>query len=172
MWIRTLGVIFVWIGCIGIGNCMVEIHRKRIESLIDVRKKIMFLRGDVGYNGATLPESIERITRLSEEKEGIFLRLKELLEIDDGIPFSEKWRQAVISTGNRIALRKEDEKELLQLGQYLGQQDKETQLIQLDWYLKQSEETLAEIRKGEREKIRLYRMLSILGGAFLCIILL
>ena len=172
MWIRVVGVILVWLGCIGMGDCMVRTHRKRIENLVDIRKKIVLLRGDVGYTGATLPESIERITRLSEEKEGLFLKLKELLEKEDGISFSDKWRQAVTLTGDKLALCKEDEKELTLLGQYLGQQDKETQLLQLDWYLKQSEETLAEIRKGEREKIRLYRMLSILGGAFLCIILL
>ena len=68
-------------------------------------------------------------------------------------------------------MAREDAEELIRLGEYLGQQDKETQIRQLDWYLKQSEEALAEIRKGEKEKIHLYRMLSVLGGAFLCIIL-
>ena len=172
MWIKALGVVFVWIGCIGIGDCMIRNLRKRMESLMDLRKKLGLLRGDVAYAGATLPESIERITRLSGEQEGFFLQLKELLEQEDGEAFSQKWKKAVESSCGTLALTKNDEAELLRLGQFLGQQDKESQLYQLDWYLKLSEENLAEIRKGEREKIRLYRMLSILGGAFLCIILL
>ena len=84
---------------------------------------------------------------------------------------AKKWKQAVREAGGSLALAREDVEELARLGEYLGQQDKETQLRQLEWYLKQSEETLAEIRKGEKEKIHLCRMLSVLGGAFLCIVL-
>lgn len=172
MWVRIIGLLLVWIGCIGIGNSMVRNLRKRVQSLSDIRKKITLLRGDVGYAGATLPEAVERITRMSEEKEGFFVSLKEYLKQEDGVAFSEKWRQAVEASGSLLALNKEDKNELVRLGQFLGQQDRETQLRQLDWYLKQNEENLAEIRKGEKEKAHLYRMLSFLGGAFLCIILL
>ena len=171
MWMKLLGTALVWIGCIGIGNYLVENIKRRTGSLADIRKKLLLLRGDVGYASATLPEAVERIARLSGEQEGFFSLLASSLSEEDGVTFPEKWRLAVEGAGGSLALAREDAEELIRLGEYLGQKDKETQIRQLDWYLKQSEEALAEIRKGEKEKIHLYRMLSVLGGAFLCIIL-
>lgn len=171
MWLRIVGLLFIWTGCIGVGDCLVQSLRKRTRSLVDLRKKLTLLRGDVGYASATLPEAVERITRMSQEQEGFFVRLQAKLEQEDGAAFQEKWNQAVAECSPVLALSREDGAELMRLGQFLGQQDRDTQLRHLDWYLKQSEETLAEIRKGEKDKVHLYRMLSILGGAFLCIIL-
>ena len=171
MWLKLLGTALVWTGCIGVGNYLVENMKRRTGSLNDLRRKLALLRGDVGYASATLPEAVERVARLSGEKDGFFAALAQKLSEEDGISFSDKWRQAVDQAAAGLALTKEDEGELIRLGEYLGQQDKDAQLRQLDWYLKQSEETLSEIRKGEKEKIHLYRMLSVLGGAFLCIIL-
>jgi len=168
---KLAGVVFVWIGCIGIGNCLVNNLKRRAGSLADLRKKLMLLRGDVGYAGTTLPEAVEKVVRFSREKDGFFALLKFRLQQEDGVPFREKWEDAARVFGHRARLAKEDVEELVRLGEYLGRQDKDTQIRQLEWYLKQSEEALAQIRKGEKEKIHLYRMLSVLGGAFLCIVL-
>ena len=73
MWMKLLGTALVWIGCIGIGNYLVENIKRRTGSLADIRKKLLLLRGDVGYASATLPEAVERIARLSGEQEGFLL---------------------------------------------------------------------------------------------------
>lgn len=171
VWMKLVGAALVWIGCIGVGNFFVDNLKKRADSLTDIRKKMMLLQGDVGYASATLPEAVAKIVRFSREKDGFFALLSERLEQEDGVPFAEKWREAAKLSGSNLMLTKGDTEELARLGEYLGQQDRDTQIRQLEWYLKQSEETLTEIRKGEKEKIHLYRMLSVLGGAFLCIVL-
>lgn len=168
---KLIGTVFVWIGCIGVGNYMVQNLRSRAESLADLRKKLLLLRGDVAYASAALPEAVERIAAFSRERDGFFALLTGKLAKEDGVSFAEKWRTAAVEAAGRLTLSKSDTDELIKLGEYLGQQDKDSQLRQLDWYLERSEETLAEIRKGEKEKIHLYRMLSVLGGAFLCIVL-
>lgn len=168
---KIIGTVLVWIGCIGVGNYMVQNLRRRTEGLTDLRKKLLLLRGDVAYASATLPEAAEKIARFSREKDGFFALLSEKLSMEDGVSFAEKWRAAAEEAAVKLSLVKTDLEELIRLGEFLGQQDKESQLRQLDWYLERSEETLSEIRKGEKEKVHLYRMLSVLGGAFLCIVL-
>ena len=144
---------------------------RRARSLNELRSGLILLRGDVEYASATLPEAVGRIAGRAGREQDFFGKLIQRLEKEDGVSFAQKWKEAVEETAPMAALRAEDVEELNRLGEYLGQQNKESQLRHLDWYLQQSEEALAEIRKGEKEKVHLYRMLSVLGGAFLCIIL-
>ena len=63
MWMKLLGTALVWIGCIGIGNYLVENIKRRTGSLADIRKKLLLLRGDVGGGREDCP-SVRRTGRI------------------------------------------------------------------------------------------------------------
>lgn len=178
MYLRILGAFLVMTGSTGVGMYFGSNLQDRLGKLQMIKRHFMAMRGDIGYSGTTLPEALETMAeKLSQsgecrEFQEFYQEVSQRLLAREGIPFREIWEEAIERHLKKTTLNKNDLQLLSSLGGQFGYLDREMQLKTIDLYLERlEEERLLEVQKAG-EKMRLYRTLGILAGAFLIVVML
>lgn len=173
MYFKLIGSVLVICSTAAIGFYFSSMIQGRIRDLIELKKTIYIMRGDIQYGNTPLPEAISSIGRRSRNHfKQFFLGVSEGLMKQEGETFFTIWSQGVEELLVETYLTKKDKESLSRLGEHLGYLDKQMQLKTIDLYVEQLEMELKETTDTMKDKMRLYNTLGVLSGIFITIILL
>ena len=170
--LKVVGCVLVIISCSGMGLYFSECLKTRIEELVELKKIIVLLRGNIRYANTPLSEALHSIAMRNQGDFSSFLQwVSSQMEEMSGNTMAEIWELGVKKYLKNTALSKMDCEELIQFGKSLGYLDKEMQLGTIDLYIASLETEIEESLKCSRQKIYLYNSLGVMGGIFITIIL-
>ncbi len=146
---------------------------RRLEQLRQLQRMALFLKGEISYGNAALPEALASIGRKLEEPVASFLnqaasRLR-------GYPdksFRQVFQEEIQENLKQSALSAKDKEALMQMGAFLGYLDKDMQLRNLELYLQELDREIQAAVECAPGKQRLYRSLGVMGGLFLVLLFL
>ena len=153
--------------------------KEKLELLLLFRQMMFYLKGQILYANATLPEALREVGgRYAEGRSGFlkepgafFLRVAERLEEQGDVPFPVIWKEEAERFPPGFPLEAGDHKNLLALGENLGYAHKDMQERVLLLYLEKLDGEIGGLRGQVREKCRLYTGLGIMAGLFLAVVL-
>lgn len=155
---------------IGFGQSF-RIHL-RYRELLEFKKLLHLLSGEVRFGGGTLEETFRTMAGRSRPPfQGFFDFLAEEMEKRAGERLTEIWERAVEEKLSASHLTAQDKEILLRLGNELGCLDRETQLKTIALTVEQVEDVRKELHGELPKKMRLYNCLGILAGVFITILL-
>lgn len=173
--LKLAGAFMVLAAALGYGLCLASRWRQRLWLLQGLRRLTYFLKGEITYSRAPLPEALRSAGARGGGVFGeLFIRAAGQIERQEGESFGELWAGQVEELEKRrgeLALAGEDLKSLKELGSHLGYLDLEMQERTIGLYLEQLDLTIADLQERRRETCRLYTSLGLMGGLFLVILL-
>ena len=174
--LKLLGGILGLLSCGAAGICMAEEKKQQLQSLKEIRQFFMLLSGEIRYGGTTLSEAIKAAAgKQKKDKDSLkeaFTEIAVKMEGKAAGSFFEIWREELLDKAKEVSLSGRNLEQLLRMGETLGGLDRETQLNSLNCYLEEIEREIIAEEKKIGEKVRLYRWLGALAGAFVWILLL
>lgn len=178
MYFRVIGAFFVILASTGIGLYFGSNVKDRLEKLQMLKQQFTAIKSDIGYSKTTFPEAMQDMAeKLSGNKAcyefaNFYEELSKQLIEHSGISLREIWENAVEKHLKKTTLTASDLQLLSSLGGQFGGLDRDMQLKTIDLYLARLEEDrILEVQKAG-EKMRLYRTLGLLAGAFLVVVML
>lgn len=170
---KAIGSLLLFSACAGLGFYQSRRYQGRIRELTELLHIMGFLKGEISFAVSTLPEAMERISGKTREPfSGLLMLLSGRMREYSGEKFAGMLAEAIRQTGEKTCLEKEDWETFYQAASQLGYLDKEMQIHILEQYLKEQEQKIGELNRRLPEKMKLFRSLGILAGAFLVIMLL
>ncbi len=170
------GALVVLAAALGLGLCLASRWRQRLCLLQGLRRLVYFLKGEITYSRAPLPEALKLAGARSGGVFGeLFLKAAGRIARQEGESFKELWEEQVEELEARrgeLALTGEDFQSLKELGSHLGYLDLEMQERTIGLYLEQLDLTISDLQERGRDMCRLYTSLGLMGGLFLVILLL
>lgn len=172
IYIKIIGIILVILSGSGIGFYMSNECSERFSQLIELKKIIVLIRGDIKYANTPLIETIDNIAlRIDNIFKSFFIKVSSDLKDFSGITFKEVWENAVDKELLNTSLSKTDKQLLKKMSENLGYLDKEMQINTLDFCLEQLGQAINEAEKEKKDKGRIFKCLGVMGSIFLVIIL-
>ena len=170
--LKIIGCILVIGSCSGIGYYFSCELKARMEELVQLKKILMLLRGDIRYANTPLAEALNSISVRHNGDFQIFLRwVSEQLEQMQGKTLADIWKAGVEHKLKGVSLTKKDKESLIGFGTNLGYLDKDMQLSTIDLYVATIETEIEEGMRTLKEKTYLYNSLGVMGGIFITIVL-
>lgn len=171
--LKLLGMGLMVSGCIGFGFYKGNQCKRRREELLELKKMMLLLKGEIKYQLTPLPEALSVVGKKLNSPFGKLLeKMGKELNSHKTKGIYPIWSTYIKELEGRSALLKEDRKELLELGERLGGLDRETQLGAIIQYEQLLDFTLDEVQTTLSQKVKLCHTLGITGGLFLFILLL
>ena len=173
MILKAAGALLILGAAAGLGWWTAGQFKGRLCQLEQLRQLIYFLKGEITYSQAPLPEALERAGERGSGPLGrLFSRTAQEILERRGDSLDEIWASQVEQTaGEGLPLTGEDIRRLKDLGKQLGYLDVDMQERTLLLYLEQLDLEIGYLREHKREKCRLYTSLGVMGGLFLVIIM-
>ncbi len=178
---RLMGIMFMTVSLIGAGFAFAERGKMRLAILVQLRQMIHYLKSQILYSNATLPEAVtevgnhfkdsKREREIEWEPAGFFLNVGNLLSERGDQTFAEVWMTETKRIPTNISLTKNDCENLGELGKNLGYADRNMQERTLLFYLEQLDETIGRVKADAESLGRLYRTLGAAAGMFWFILL-
>lgn len=169
---KFVGCIMVILSCTGLGLYCSCTLKARMEELVELKKLLLLLRGDIRYANTPLAEALHSISiRHDGPFHEFFAWVSEQLEQMQGKTIAVIWREGVETKLEEVSLVKKDKDALLAFGNNLGYLDKEMQLSTIDLYVATLETEIDEMTRTVKEKTYLYNSLGVMAGIFLTIVL-
>ena len=176
---RLMGILLMAVSLFGVGTLLAERGKERLLLLIELRQMIYYLKSQMLYSNAPLPEAVWEVGNhfRSAEPENewdpsyFFLNVGKRLGAKGSRTFSEVWKEEVATIPSDVPLTKSDRQNLSALGGKLGYADRSMQERTLLFYLEQLDETTERV-KAEAESLgKLYRTLGVAAGMFWFVLL-
>ena len=153
--------------------------RKKLELLLLFRQMMFYLKGQILYANATLPEALREVGgRYAEGRSGFlkepgafFLRVAERLEEQGDVPFPVIWKEEAERFPPGFPLEAGDHKNLLALGENLGYAHKDMQERTLLFYLEETDGSIGFLKREMESRTKLYRCLGMAAGLFLMVVM-
>lgn len=169
---KLIGCGLVILSSAGIGIYFSVQLKARIEELIELKKILLLLRGNIRYASTPLTEALYSISlRHTGELRAFLDYVCEQMEQMRGKTIDQIWKEGVELTLKSLALNKQDKQDLISFGTNLGYLDKEMQLSSIDYYVATLETEIEEASKTSKEKSYLYNSLGLMAGIFVTIVL-
>lgn len=169
---KWLGMCMVFLGCMGLGIWYSALYTRRFKNLVSCRKAVLIIRGEIAYGRTPLPQAFfQAAGRVRGAVKEFFLLVADRME-EGGARLEKIWSQALQETISDREMRKEDIRELRELGDTLGYLDAQMQLQILDLYLNRLEQSMQEYEAEKKSRARLYPVLGTMCGMLICIIIL
>ena len=168
---KILGAILVMMASCGIGFLYAgEINRRKME-LEEQYNLMKLILGDIRYMRAVLPEAINKAIIRHQGSYMRFLKIiSELLSESPGITFSDIWSTAVEKGLTQSALQQTDKQMLKRFGESVSLADRENTMLCFEQYISELKDEIEEISRVAGTKMKLYRSLGILTGAFIVVL--
>lgn len=168
---KWLGMCMVLLGSMGLGIWYSALYTRRFKNLIFCRKAILIIRGEIAYGRTPLPQAFGQAAgRIRGAVKEFFELVSERME-EGGARIEKLWSQSLTEAISDREMRKEDIRELRELGDTLGYLDVEMQLQTLDLYLSRLEQSIKEYEGEKKSRTKLYPVLGTMCGALICIIM-
>ena len=170
---KLIGAIFVLAACTGMGFARGREYKLRIQDLLMFKKLVLLLRGEIRYGATALPEALCHISDRVEHQFGKCMgTIARQLQAQSGRPFYEIWEKEVRACAKESALKGEDIRQCLRLGQQLGYLDKEMQISNIDFFIEQVEGTVERLEMEQGKRSRVCHCLGIFSGIMISLVLL
>lgn len=170
--VKLVGCVLVILSSAGIGFYFSCQLKARIEELLELKKILMLLRGNIRYASTPLAEALESISlRHHGELKDFLQYVSSQMEQMQGKTISDIWKDGVEKKIKGLSLTKTDKEALIGFGNNLGYLDKEMQLSTIDLYVATIETEIEEATRTVKEKTYLYNSLGLMAGIFLTILL-
>ena len=153
--------------------------KEKLELLLLFRQMMFYLKGQILYANATLPEAFREVGgRYAEGRSGFlkepgafFLRVAERLEEQGDVPFPVIWKEEAERFPPGFPLEAGDHKNLLALGENLGYAHKDMQERTLLFYLEETDGSIGFLKREMESRTKLYRCLGMAAGLFLMVVM-
>lgn len=168
--LKIVGGCLVLIGSAGVGWYMAGRSALRIRMLEELEGLLQQLYGEIEYAGCDMVELLRKLTQEARYFRKMWQSVADQLESRSAGRFQKIWQQELQQ--RELLLLKQEEKILLaELGQTLGQVDRQTQLYTLELYQKRLAEILRHAREEYHGQAKVYRVVGITVGFFVVILL-
>lgn len=148
-------------------------YRKRIRTLLTLKRALLMLRGEIKYARTPLSEAFDVIGKKLENVFGEFLqKVSEQMNEQQGESFQQIWEKQLEAVLSKSVLQKEDRQQLKRLGSQLGYLDREMQISTIDFQVEQLEVQIGQLEKEQGKRSRVCNCLGIFAGVMLNLILL
>lgn len=170
--LKLLGICCILGGTTGLGLTFAWELQERSRELLELRKLLLLLRGDIRYMHQPLPEAFLHLSRNTGPPfTDFFLQVSKDLNGRKGKTAEELWQQNLKLCMGRLHISRQEREAFGKLGGMLGCMDVESQLHILDYYLELLEQFLKDASDSEKNKRRLYQYLGILSGAAMAVLI-
>lgn len=169
---KFIGCILIVLAGSGMGYFKGVELQQHLSEIEEIRQLFLMLRSEIKYIKAPLGEAFYQIGR---RMDGIYAKwltgLAEKLEEKSGAIFINLWNESIDTYLKGTCLKKEDLKQLKEMGTRMGYLDGEMQIGTIDLFLEQLEVEIQMLRQNINERRRLCNCLGVMGGIFLAIVL-
>lgn len=171
--LKLTGALLVIVSCSALGYRKSMCLSKRLQQLMEIRKMVTLLLGEITYRREALPEALCRVAEKTREPFGELLK-----EVSgraagyEGERFSDIFSQTAEKYLKNSQMTEEDKADFSRLGEYLGYMDITMQKNTAALYLEELKNEIQEISQELPGKKKMYQSLGILGGIFLTIVFL
>lgn len=173
MILKILGGVVICLSAFAIGMKKASSFEKRLDILNEFEKSLVLLKGEIKYSAASLPESIQSVSkRTSNEVMSFYKNLSEKIMESKDIALSKLWEEEVKGTLKTEEIKQEDLELFIDLGKQLGHLDVDMQIKNIDLCISRLKERQVEAEEDIKMKSKLYRTLGVSGGAILTLMLL
>lgn len=164
--VKLLGIGLVWGGCILGGLSAAAALRHRVGVLEDIGRGLELLERELALNRTSLPELLEQVShRSTQQTKELFNNCR--TELDKGNSFSHSWAAALDKSG----LGEEEREVLACLAPVLGRYETQGQVQALSRLCRELEMLKARARERARALGRVYGVLGVTAGGFVCLML-
>lgn len=171
MFIKIIGACLLIISGTMIGVELSKDYGDRLKQLIQLKKVMIILSGEIKYNNSNIKFAFEKIAKNSEE----FIKkfLNEIVREMDKNPEREIgiiWRDSVDGILRQESkFKKNDMEELKEVGDFLGITDRENQLNNFNLYIEKLENSIKETENSKDTKCKLYRTIGMMFAMLIAI---
>lgn len=168
--IRMFGALLLAAGAILLG-CAADRHlKRRVVELQDLIQGLSTILRELEYRAAPLPDLLGvAAVHTSGQASAFFQLCAQSAEHLNGRTFQEVWRQTMEAV--QLRLEQADLTILAQLGTFLGRYDTEGQRKMLENTIAQMETQRLSAQEQSVRMGKVYRVLSLTGGAFVLILM-
>lgn len=169
--LKIVGIVLVMVGCVGSGWYLSGKALRRIHLLEEWECILQFLYGEVDYAGRDLPDLICRMIDQSHESRNFWKGIYRQLRQGNVGRIATTWQRELQQKEWQI-LQEPERRILEELGEIIGQTDRQTQLHAIQLYQQRLGEVLKHSRDSYQGQARVYHVAGITVGSFLVILLL
>lgn len=170
---KIAGAVMILVACCGMGFGKSMEYKKRIRDLLNVKKILLMLRGEIKYAKSPLAEAFAAIGKRQENVFGEFLlQVADGMNEQQGETFLQIWENKLELILPKSALLKEDRQQLKRLGGQLGYLDREMQISTIDLQVEQLEMLIKRLEEEQGKRCRVCSCLGVFAGIMLNLILL
>ena len=172
MFIKLIGSLFLIASTSAIGILKAESLNVRVKRLLELKRMIGCLQGELRFHKVSLSEAFEQAALRLEAPFDVFLNeLSEKLEKKDQKNLMELWQDAVDQLLKKEGFQKADRYLLEMLGKGLGYLDLQMQVENLQLVMMQTEEAISEAKETQKIKGKLYQTMGMTAGVFLILLI-
>lgn len=169
--LKCTGIFLILAGAFGFGSYMCAYLRRRVEQLVECQE--IFAQMDACREYLKLPYA--QLLRRSAAKRSkalaeILAEVADEMEKNREADVGALWEEAFAKRKQQLFLKEEETGLLLALARCLMLEGNHAQASKI--YFMQLEDSIRHAMEERREKQKLYRAISVLGGLFLVVLLL
>lgn len=169
--LKIVGICLIMAGCIGSGWYLSGKALRRIHLLEEWESLLQLLYGEVDYAGRDLPDLVRRMIDQSQESRNFWMGIDRQLKQGNAGRIATIW-QGELQKKEWQILQEPERRILEELGEIIGQTDRQTQLHAIQLYQQRLGEVLKQGRDSYQGQARVYHVAGITVGSFLVILLL
>ena len=169
--LKCMGILLILTGAWGFGWYLGDYLKKRVLYLTECRE--IFAQMDAARNFLRLPYA-QLLRRAAKEKRGdleeMLYGLADEMEKNREADAGALWEEALSDRKKQLLLTDEEVSLMLSLARSLMLEGDHTQVARM--YFLQLEDRIRKAEEEKKDRQKLYRTVSVLGGLFLVILLL
>lgn len=168
---KLLGILLILVSCTGLGLGQSLALSKRLQGLETLLRMTILIKGEIRFAGVSLADAFEGAAARLSGACGDFLKsVSQELKEKNGKSFASIFRECAAAYLDGLGLKKEEQRLLFSLGDYLGYLDLEMQMKQLTIYEEELSKLMEELRRELPQKKKVCQSLGILGGILLAVL--
>lgn len=169
---KLLGGLFILGSSSAMGMSFARRLREQEAWLMEIKKVLLLLNGELNYNKTPLPEALRMISARHKGYLSVFLEeVGDSLMKRSGRTLCEVWQDALEDLFRHSPLSKYQKQEFMLLYECFSGTDEDARNHTLSFYLKRLEAEIEQLEQTGKDKAYLYRMLGMLAGLFLLVLI-
>jgi len=147
--------------------------KRRVKGLLEWKKMLVLLEGELKYNNTIIHEAIRKIGNRSESIfSEVFITVNEKMLAEKTKDFSQIWKETVDEklVGN-YGLKEKDTEKIKEFGSSISNVDMKSMEKIFEGYVKEIEFDIEEINQDKDNKTRMYRALGVMSGLFVAVLI-
>lgn len=170
---RLIGGTLVLVSTAAIGATLAGRIRAQEAWLKEIKLVFLLLGGELNYNKTPLPDAFLLLARRHSGPLTPFLKkVGEEIGRQSGNMLKEIWAEQAGKFLSDSPLSKGQKQEFVELGECFSETDSNARENTVAFYISRLEAELLKLQQSGKDKAYLYRMLGMLGGAFLLVLIL